>query len=215
MCRSGLRRRLGAVGVLLSWRLSQDRDRDLAAQLWQGSGYVFTDELGAPVLPDRFTRTFEALRKRVNTALERENADRVAAGEAKLALLPRTTLHGLRHEHASLWIAAGGDISQLSKRLGHSSISVTSDIYVSRVGAADRVHAEQVAAMIPRSTAPVHTVSTHGASEGCPTVPRREKAPGFRGCFSGRYQTRTDDLFRVKEASYQLRQSPIGPEGPS
>ena len=26
--------------------------------------------------------------------------------------------------------------------------------------------------------------------------------------YSGRYRTRTDDLFRVKEARYQLRQSP-------
>ena len=27
----------------------------------------------------------------------------------------------------------------------------------------------------------------------------------------GRYQTRTDDLFRVKEARYQLRQTPVRP----
>ena len=30
------------------------------------------------------------------------------------------------------------------------------------------------------------------------------------GGFGGRYRTRTDDLFRVKEARYQLRQSPVG-----
>lgn len=30
-----------------------------------------------------------------------------------------------------------------------------------------------------------------------------------RGLCGGRYRTRTDDLFRVKEARYQLRQSPI------
>ena len=29
---------------------------------------------------------------------------------------------------------------------------------------------------------------------------------------SGRYRTRTDDLFRVKEARYQLRQSPFAPD---
>ena len=32
-----------------------------------------------------------------------------------------------------------------------------------------------------------------------------------RGLGGGRYQTRTDDLFRVKEARYQLRQSPEAP----
>src|SRR6218665_3294060 len=34
------------------------------------------------------------------------------------------------------------------------------------------------------------------------------KPPDDRGFRGGRYQTRTDDLFRVKEARYQLRQSP-------
>ena len=33
----------------------------------------------------------------------------------------------------------------------------------------------------------------------------------MRTPFGGRYQTRTDDLFRVKEARYQLRQTPISP----
>lgn len=31
----------------------------------------------------------------------------------------------------------------------------------------------------------------------------------YAASFRGRYQTRTDDLFRVKEARYQLRQSPV------
>ncbi len=31
----------------------------------------------------------------------------------------------------------------------------------------------------------------------------------LRGVCGGRYRTRTDDLFRVKEARYQLRQSPM------
>ncbi len=36
-----------------------------------------------------------------------------------------------------------------------------------------------------------------------PPAKRQKASPG-----GGRYQTRTDDLFRVKEARYQLRQSP-------
>ncbi len=40
------------------------------------------------------------------------------------------------------------------------------------------------------------------------------KAPGEPRAFcGGRYQTRTDDLFRVKEARYQLRQSPASRTG--
>ena len=34
------------------------------------------------------------------------------------------------------------------------------------------------------------------------------KPPYSLACRGGRYRTRTDDLFRVKEARYQLRQSP-------
>ena len=38
-------------------------------------------------------------------------------------------MHGLRHMHASLLLASGTDIALVSKRLGHSSISITSDTY--------------------------------------------------------------------------------------
>lgn len=43
--------------------------------------------------------------------------------------LPKVTFHGLRHSHASLLIANGEDIARVSKRLGHSRISTTLDIY--------------------------------------------------------------------------------------
>ena len=39
-------------------------------------------------------------------------------------------------------------------------------------------------------------------------TPWAEKIPRPAGVLCGRYRTRTDDLFRVKEARYQLRQSP-------
>jgi hypothetical protein len=44
--------------------------------------------------------------------------------------------------------------------------------------------------------------------------PREHEDPRDSGGPSrGRYRTRTDDLFRVKEARYQLRQSPKAPWG--
>jgi len=43
--------------------------------------------------------------------------------------LPNITFHGLRHSHASLLIAQGKDIASVSKRLGHSRISTTLDVY--------------------------------------------------------------------------------------
>ena len=41
-----------------------------------------------------------------------------------------------------------------------------------------------------------------------PCGPERRRIGGIPGILGGRYRTRTDDLFRVKEARYQLRQSP-------
>jgi integrase len=49
---------------------------------------------------------------------------------AKAARLPRIRLHDLRHSYASSALAAGVPIEVLTKRLGHSRISITQDVYV-------------------------------------------------------------------------------------
>ena len=43
--------------------------------------------------------------------------------------VPRISLHGLRHSHATLLLKAGVPLKVVSERLGHSSITVTLDIY--------------------------------------------------------------------------------------
>ncbi|MCA1677573.1 MAG: hypothetical protein LC777_00810 [Actinobacteria bacterium] len=35
----------------------------------------------------------------------------------------------LRHSHASAWIAAGGDLVELSARLGHANPAITASVY--------------------------------------------------------------------------------------
>jgi integrase len=40
-----------------------------------------------------------------------------------------TTLHSLRHTHASMLISAGVDILTVSRRLGHGSPTITLDVY--------------------------------------------------------------------------------------
>jgi integrase len=49
---------------------------------------------------------------------------------AKATGLPTIRLHDLRHSYASSALAAGVPIEVLSKRLGHSRISITQDLYV-------------------------------------------------------------------------------------
>jgi integrase len=43
--------------------------------------------------------------------------------------LPERTFHSLRHSHASMLISAGVDVVQISRRLGHSSPTITLGVY--------------------------------------------------------------------------------------
>jgi len=43
--------------------------------------------------------------------------------------LPKVTLHGLRHTHASALIASGVDVLTVSRRLGHASPTITLGVY--------------------------------------------------------------------------------------
>ncbi|WP_369352013.1 tyrosine-type recombinase/integrase [Ligilactobacillus agilis] len=45
------------------------------------------------------------------------------------AHLPRITVHGFRHTHASLLFASGVDAKQVQTRLGHANINITLNIY--------------------------------------------------------------------------------------
>lgn len=49
--------------------------------------------------------------------------------EVGLRLLPRIRLHDLRYTSASLLLASGVNAKVVSERVGHSSISVTMDLY--------------------------------------------------------------------------------------
>jgi integrase len=104
-----------AVAALLTWKLRQDAEAENAAEAWQTQGHVFTMEDGRPLDPPYVTRLFQKIR------LQDEP-------------LPELTFHGLRHCFASLALAGGADIAIVSKLLGHSSLSITSDIYAHMVG---------------------------------------------------------------------------------
>lgn len=69
---------------------------------------VFTREDGSPVHPQAFSEAFEQ-----------------HVTEAKL---PKLSLHGLRHTHATIALRAGVQPKVVSERLGHARASFTLDV---------------------------------------------------------------------------------------
>lgn len=63
------------------------------------------------------------------THISRTSATRHKDIAIEKAGVPRMTLHDFRHAHASNLIAKGVNIVTVSRRLGHSSVSITLDIY--------------------------------------------------------------------------------------
>ena len=64
------------------------------------------------------------------------------------APVPRLTLHGLRHTHASLLLQAGVPVKVVSERLGHATISLTLDIYAHVLPTMDADAADRFSAVV-------------------------------------------------------------------
>jgi integrase len=63
------------------------------------------------------------------TGLHPRNVLRVLHGLLKAAGLPRVRFHDLRHSAASLLIAEGVELVEVSMLLGHSELRTTADLY--------------------------------------------------------------------------------------
>ncbi|HCC61966.1 MAG TPA: hypothetical protein DEQ55_10480 [Pseudomonas sp.] len=99
-----------------------------AGPKWHDLDFVFTQADGRALTPD-------AVRYRYRRVLE----------AAKLPSLP---FHHLRHAFATLQAEAGEDIANISRMLGHSSVSVTADIYAHLTPATQRRAAERMDAIL-------------------------------------------------------------------
>lgn len=113
------------MNVLRDHRRRQSEERLKAGSLWQDSDLVFCREDGISYRPEHVTRMFNK--------------------RGKEAGLPKIRFHDLRHTYATAALGAGEHPMKVSKRLGHSSISVTLDIYSHVTPEMDRQVAERVA----------------------------------------------------------------------
>jgi len=100
----------GLVAVLRAHRRAQLEERLSWGEGWQDSGFAFTAESGAPVHPEHLSNRWESLVRRAG--------------------LPRLHLHEARHTAATLMLSDGTPVKVASELLGHSSPSITTNVYV-------------------------------------------------------------------------------------
>lgn len=132
----------GALGVLMAHQLAQDGERRALGGLYADHGLVFARPVppanarprwlpGDPLPPEVATKRFGELVREAGVRPVR--------------------LHDLRHGQASLMLAAGVPLATVSKRLGHGSLSITSDTYSHLLQGVGRDAAERAAALVPRA----------------------------------------------------------------
>ena len=98
------------VELLKAHQAEQQEERMMLGDKWVETGYVFVTRKGTLLWQGNVRRRYKQLV---------ENA----------GLPPTTRIHDLRHAMATLWLTNGVPIKVVSERLGHSSISITLQVY--------------------------------------------------------------------------------------
>lgn len=101
------------VKVLASYKVAR---AELSFGLAKTDAYIFGDDDGQPRSPDAMTSRWDRRLK-------------WAAKVKKFEHLPRVTLKGLRHTHATILMELGIPPKVVQERLGHSTITTTMNIY--------------------------------------------------------------------------------------
>ena len=108
--------------MLKQYRTWQSGEILRLGEYYRRQGFVFSQVNGAPMHPDSVTTWLDRFSRRCS--------------------LPHITPHALRHTMTSLLIFNSVDIVSTAKRLGHSQVSTTSDIYAHFIEQADKKNAD-------------------------------------------------------------------------
>ena len=109
------------------WYLKQ---QSLCGDKWQNSNFLFVQESGAPMDPSSLTNYCADFSKRYG--------------------LPHINPHAFRHTMVSVLYFNGVDSISISRRLGHSKVSTTTDKYGHIMRKADEAAADCIADVILR-----------------------------------------------------------------
>ena len=97
------------VDILVQLKNQQAEEKSKLMNKWEDSPAIFKNDMGAPMYP-------RAPAKWLTAFLSKHN-------------LPYISMHGLRHTHTSLLAYLETDKMSISRRLGHSQLSTTLNIY--------------------------------------------------------------------------------------
>ena len=119
---------VAAVVFLTDLKCQQQADREMFGSAWTDSGFVVVLPTGLPPQPDTFSQRFTR--------------------ETKRAGVPYLTLHGTRHTHATLALASGSPVHDVTHTTGHHSVSFTLENYGHRLPAGHQDSIEAASQMI-------------------------------------------------------------------
>ncbi len=119
------------INLLKSFKAAQNQDRLKCGELWENSNRLLVQWNGKPMHPNTIDRWFPRF-------LEKNG-------------LPIIRFHDLRHSAASIMITQGIDVGTVSKYLGHSKPSVTSDIYLKPLQTAQQAAANKMDSLFAKN----------------------------------------------------------------
>ena len=93
------------LDVLTNHRKHQDSEKRFLGEAWADTDLVFTSEVGTPIHPRNFDRTWKQLKTKAG--------------------VPQVRLHDLRHLHVSLLVKQGFDPATIADRVGHTDPAFT------------------------------------------------------------------------------------------
>jgi integrase len=107
----------GLIARMRAHKTRQLQDRMKAGDKWVDSVLIFTTHKGTSLKPNNVWRALSQLLTTHN---------KHAADDAKIQ---HFSIHSLRHQCATLRLAQGDNLKEVSELLGHSSTRITDDIY--------------------------------------------------------------------------------------
>lgn len=145
----------GTVAFLAEWKQKQARSMEIAGKEQTDETPVCTNSVHNFMDPNTFNRwrrQYFANHNLGEFGPAVKYTDSTGRKRWRKGAYVGYNLHELRHTQATLLIGSGADIKTVQQRLGHSSASLTMDIYAHFIAQNDRVAANTIGGILTEAT---------------------------------------------------------------